>query len=159
MSYLAWKLVHNASVVLFLGNIITGLFWAAHASRTRSLRAVALIFDGLIWSDRWFTLPSVFLLLLSGIATAGRAGLPVLGTGWLLWSSASFALSGILFGVRVAPLQRRIRDFAVQAEDSDANWRIFRGLYWQWEAFGVLSVGAAVIPFLLMVLKTSLPAV
>lgn len=29
MSYLLWKLLHYAAVVLFLGNIITGLFWMA----------------------------------------------------------------------------------------------------------------------------------
>jgi len=30
-----WRLFHVLSVVLFLGNLITGLFWAAHATRTR----------------------------------------------------------------------------------------------------------------------------
>jgi uncharacterized membrane protein len=158
MSYLLWKLLHNAAVVLFLGNIITGLFWAAHGRRSRDLRVVAIIFDGLIRSDRWFTVPSVVTILISGVAAAGRAGLPVLGTGWLLWSSLSFAVAGILFGVRVAPLQRRILDLAVRAEASPEAWALFTTLYWQWELYGALSIVAVLGPFVLMILKTSLPA-
>ena len=158
MSYSVWKLVHAAGVVLFLGNIITGLFWGAHARRTRDLRAVGTIFDGIIRSDQWFTLPSAFVVLLSGVAAAGRAGLPVLGTGWILWSSVLFAVSGILFGVRVAPLQRRIRDLAMTADHSEDAWRRFEGLYRGWEVVGLLSVAAVVIPFVLMVLKSALPA-
>ncbi len=158
MSLLAWKLVHSASMVLFLGNIITGVFWAAHARRTRDLRVIAVTFDGLIRSDRWFTLPCVFLILLSGIALAGRARLPVLSTGWLLWASVSFAVSGVLFGLRVGPLQRRIRDFATSAvAGAEDDWRTFSGMYSRWEVFGLLSIAAAVIPFALMVLKPSLP--
>lgn len=157
MSFSAWKLAHDAGVVLFLGNIITGLFWAAHARRTRDLRAVAVIFDGLIRSDRWFTVPCVFLIVLSGIASAGRARLPMLGTGWLLWSIASFVVSGVLFGVRVAPLQRRILAFAGSAGNSEQDWRAFGRLYRQWEVFGVLSIAAALFSFVLMVLKPPLP--
>jgi uncharacterized membrane protein len=31
--YLALKALHVFAVVIFLGNIITGLFWHAHAAR------------------------------------------------------------------------------------------------------------------------------
>lgn len=107
-------------------------------------------------SDRWITLPSVVLILLSGIALAVRARLPVLGTGWLLWASVAFSVSGILFGVRVGPLQKRIRDFAAVASGAD-DWPRFTRFYRQWKVFGVLSVGAAAVAFLLMVLKPELP--
>jgi uncharacterized membrane protein len=157
MSFSAWKLAHDAGVVLFLGNIITGLFWAAHAHRTRDFRAIGVVFDGLIRSDRWFTLPCVFLIVLSGIASAGRARLPLLGTSWLLWSIASFVVSGILFGVRVAPLQRRILAFASQAGNTEQDWTTFRRLYRRWEVFGILSIAAALFSFVLMVLKPALP--
>ena len=33
--YLALKLLHIVAVILFLGNITTGLFWHAHAARTK----------------------------------------------------------------------------------------------------------------------------
>jgi uncharacterized membrane protein len=164
LSYLVWKLAHNVAVILFLGNIITGLFWGAHARRTRDLRVVGAVFDGIIRSDRWFTLPSVLVVLVSGIIVAGRAGLPVFGTGWILWSSASFAVSGLLFVLRVAPLQRQIRDLALSGDlarntaGAEEGWGRVGALYRQWEVFGGLSIAAAVLPLVLMVLKTSLPA-
>ena len=79
MSHLLWKLLHSAAAVLFLDNIATGLCWAAHGRRTQDFRAIAPIFDGLIRCERWFTVPSVAVIPLSGIATAGRAGLPIFG--------------------------------------------------------------------------------
>lgn len=157
MGYWELRLVHGAAVILFLGNIITGLFWAAHARRTRDLHAVGVIFDGIIRSDRWITLPSALIVLLSGIAAAGRAGWPILGTGWILWSSLSFALSGVLFGLGVAPLQRGIRDRALRVGDTGDDWNAVAGLYWKWKALGILSIAAAVVSFTLMILKPSLP--
>jgi uncharacterized membrane protein len=70
MTYLLLKLLHITSVVVFLGNILTGLFWAAHANRTRDFSVVALKFEGIIRSDRIFTTPGVIGILVSGIAAA-----------------------------------------------------------------------------------------
>ena len=46
-------------MVLFLGNIITGVFWKIACRPQRRLRARAQALDGIIRSDRWFTLPGV----------------------------------------------------------------------------------------------------
>jgi uncharacterized membrane protein len=35
MSYLVWKLLHVLGVILFVGNITTGILWKVHADRTR----------------------------------------------------------------------------------------------------------------------------
>ena len=48
MSYLLLKSLHVVSVVLFLGNIITGVFWKVHADRVGDLRARAQALDGII---------------------------------------------------------------------------------------------------------------
>ena len=52
MLYLALKALHIVSVVLFLGNIITGVFWKVHADLSGDLRARAQALDGIIRSDR-----------------------------------------------------------------------------------------------------------
>jgi uncharacterized membrane protein len=142
MGFLEVRLVHNAAVILFLGNIITALFWAAHARRTRELHSLGVIFDGIVESDRWLSLPAALIVLVSGIAAAGRGGWPILGTGWILWSSISFASSGLVFGLGVAPLQRRIRDLALRAEEAGDGWASVDRLYWKWKALGILSIAA-----------------
>ena len=35
MLYLAFKVLHILAVVMFLGNITTGIFWKEHADRTK----------------------------------------------------------------------------------------------------------------------------
>src|SRR5687768_12726355 len=105
MIYLSFKLLHIAAVILFLGNIITGLFWKAHADRTRDPRVIAHTFLGIIRSDRWFTLPGIVAILIGGFGAAIVGRIPILGTGWILWSIVLFSLSGLAFSFRVAPLQ------------------------------------------------------
>jgi uncharacterized membrane protein len=158
MSYLLLKVLHIASVVVFLGNILTGLFWAAHAHRTRDLSIVASTFEGIIRSDRIFTAPGVIGIVASGITTAVVAGVPLLRTGWILWPIVLFSLSGAVFGMRVAPLQRRLATLARTSENSDKCWERYQDLYRQWKLWGLAAMAAPAIAMVIMVLKPPVPA-
>ena len=154
MSYLLWKLVHVLAVIAFLGNITTGVFWGHHAHRSGDPRLIAATFRGIIRSDRWFTNPGVAVLVVAGIMSAVRGGFPILGTGWILWSVVLLTLSGLAFGLRIAPRQRRIVSLAEGAWDGDA----YRAAYRSWQAWGAVGLGAPVLATVIMVLKPSLPA-
>lgn len=153
MSYLIWKLVHVLSVVVFLGNIVTGLFWAAHARRSREPGQIRATFHGIIKSDRWFTMPGVIGILVSGFAAAILGGMPVLRVGWIFWSLVLFALSGIIFGLRVAPLQKRIHELA----SGQMDWEAFEALYRRWEIWGAVALATPLLAAVLMVLKPNIP--
>ena len=84
--YQLFKAIHVFAVILFLGNIITGLFWKFHADGTRNQSIIAHTLRGLIRADRWFTIPSVFAITATGVLAAMKAGLPLLRTGWIFWS-------------------------------------------------------------------------
>jgi len=112
MTYLLLKSLHVLSVVLFLGNIITGVFWKFHGDRVGTLPARAQALEGVIRSDRWFTLPGVFAIVITGIWMALDAHLPLLGTKWILWSLVLFGISGVVFQFFVAQLQKRLHDIA-----------------------------------------------
>ncbi|HET9333133.1 MAG TPA: DUF2269 family protein [Gemmatimonadota bacterium] len=157
MSYAAWKLLHVASVILFLGNITTGLFWAAHAHRSRDLRLIASTFEGISRSDRWFTIPGVIGIVAGGVAAAVIGDLPILATGWIFWPIILFSISGIVFGVWVAPLQRRIVEVARAAESSAKAWDSYQALYRRWEMWGLLALITPAVAMAIMVLKPSLP--
>ena len=60
MPYLTLKMLHIVAVVLFLGNIITGVFWKDHADRSRDPRIILAILEGIVRSDRWFTIPLTY---------------------------------------------------------------------------------------------------
>ena len=152
--YLALKLLHILAVVIFLGNIITGLFWKAHGDRTRDPRIMFHTLEGITRSDRWFTVPGVLLIVVSGIAAAIIGRFPILGTNWIWQSIALFTVSGLIFGMQVAPLQAWLRQMTTTAAaggawDADA----YRGLSVRWEMWGVLALLTPLAALALMVFK------
>ena len=152
--YLALKLVHIAAVVAFLGNIATGLFWHAHAARTRDPRLLHHAMDGIIRSDKWITLPGVVLIIVSGVLAAGQARLPLLRTPWIAWSLALFSLSGLVYGVMLVPLQVRLREMARQGlQGGTFDYPRYHALAVRWDLWGLVSLLAPVIAMVLMVLK------
>lgn len=154
--YLWLKLAHVAAVILFLGNITTGLFWKAHGDRTRDPGIVAHTLDGIIRSDRWFTIPGVLLIIAAGVAAAVVGRLPLLGTPWILWSIVLFSVSGVAFVWQVAPLQVRLRAMAREAaEGVPMDWARYRALSLRWELWGLVALVTPLAAVVLMVLKPS----
>ena len=151
--YQVLKLIHVAAVILFLGNIITGLFWKAHADRTRDVRFIAHTMHGIIRSDRWFTIPGVIVITITGVLAAIKAGLPLLRTGWIFWSLVAFSVSGIVFAWRVAPLQKEILTLTTSASESPFPWDRYRSKSLHWEIWGFVATVTPIIAVVLMVLK------
>ena len=155
--YLLLKLVHIVSVIAFLGNITTGLFWHGHAARTRDPRLLAYTMGGIIRSDRLFTVPGVIGIIVSGVSAAMYANLPIFRTDWILWTLVLFSVSGLVFTFRVAPLQRQLRAFAEASAQSGAfDYARYHALAVRWEVWGAVALLAPVAGLVLMVLKPSL---
>jgi len=152
--YLVLKLVHVLAVVAFLGNITTGLFWHAHAARSRDPKLLAHTMEGIIRSDRLFTVPGVLIITAAGFALAIEGRFPILRTAWIFWAIVLFSLSGIVFGARVAPLQRRLRDLARSgASDGRFDEAAYRALARRWEIWGAVALLLPLAGLALMVLK------
>lgn len=152
--YLAMKTLHVLAVVLFLGNIITGLFWKAHGDRTADPRIIAHTLEGIIRSDRWFTIPGVVLILGSGVGASAIGGLPLLGTSWIWQAIALFAVSGLAYMLQVAPLQRRLQALAsVGAGGGPWDEVAYRRLSRRWELWGIVALVTPLAALVLMVYK------
>jgi uncharacterized membrane protein len=155
--YLLLKLLHIASVIAFLGNITTGLFWHMHAARTRNPGILAHTMDGIIRSDRWFTIPGVVGIIATGVAAAIYAGFPILGTGWILWTLILFGVSGLVFGIWVAPLQRQLRALALAGQQSgNFDYKSYRKLAVRWEIWGAVALLTPLAGLVLMVMKPAI---
>ncbi len=155
--YLWLKLIHILAVVMFIGNIVTGVFWHKHAERTRDPRLLAHTMAGVIRSDRLFTMPGVAVILATGIFAAIRGGFPVLGTHWILWTLVMFTISGLVFMFRLAPLQRQMQAQA-QAGASAGNFDLdaYHRLSKRWDVWGAVATLTPLIGLALMVLKPAL---
>lgn len=155
--YLWLKLLHVISVIAFLGNITTGLFWHAHAARSRNPALLAFTMGGIIRSDRLFTIPGVLGIIISGVATAMQGHLPVLGTRWILWTLVLFSVSGLVFVLRVAPLQRELLRLAESGATSGSfEYPRYQALARRWEAWGALALVTPAVGLIFMVLKPTL---
>jgi uncharacterized membrane protein len=153
LMYLALKLLHVAAVIVFLGNITTGLFWHAHAARTRDPKLLAHTMAGIIRSDRLFTLPGVVVIVAAGILLAMYGHFPLLRTGWILWTLVLFAISGVVFGVRIAPTQRELRALAERGVQGGFDYARYRALALRWEIWGAVALLTPVAGLALMILK------
>lgn len=152
--YLFLKIIHVAAVVIFLGNIIIGLFWMSRAYDSKDPAMISFVAKTVIKSDKWFTLPSIIIIIVGGIWMSVLAHLPILRTGWILWSIILFSVSGLCFSFRVSPLQNKLYAIANKAtEEKVFSWEDFKMVYLEWEIWGLISIGAPVLSMILMILK------
>ena len=154
MGYSYLKLLHIIAVIIFLGNIFAGLFWIHIAVKTKDQKLINYTVKGLIKSDKYFTVPSVIIITIGGIISAIYGRFPILVTGWIFWSIILFSISGIIFGFRVSPLQKRmsiITDNNVNSNHFD--WIIFRRIYSEWHFWAVIALLTPIAALVMMVLK------
>ena len=150
--YLALKLVHLFGVVLFLGNITVGVFWKRYSDRTANLAIMAHTIDAIIRADRIFTIPGLLILVLGGFGTAGVGHIPILSTGWILWSLIALILSGVAF----SPLSRLQHQLSAAAHAGKAQE--YEQLSKGWDFWGAVALVLPFIAFAFMILKPALPA-
>lgn len=151
--YLTLKLLHIFGVVLFLGNIITAVLWKSLADRSNDARVIAYALEGIISADRYFTVPGVGLIIVTGVSLVISSGYSILGTTWIWQSLVLFAISGIAFMALLAPLQRRMRDVAVQGARGYFDRPLYQRLSRQWTIWGSLATLTPLAALGLMVLK------
>ncbi len=150
------KLIHIGAAIIFPGNIITSLFWHAHAVHARNPKLIAHAMSGIIRGDRWFTIPAVTMRVTVGIVMAVMGKMPLLRTGWIMWSLVALRVSGIVFAWRVAPLQRAPLNMAQADEAGAFSDRQYQALARRWEFWGAAALLTAIAALVLMGIKPAL---
>ncbi len=154
MEYLWLKSAHILAVVLFLGNTITGLFWKRHADRSKEAALMVHALRGITRSDYWITLPSAAAILVTGFGLTGVGRIGVLTTGWVWKSGLLLAASGVIYGLFVAPLQKRLEKLAAAGlQSGQVDWPVYRRTSRWWEFWGAVAVVAPLVALHLMVTK------
>jgi uncharacterized membrane protein len=154
MDYGYLKLIHLIAVMLFLGNIITGLFWMHIAVKTKDLKIITFTMKGIIRADKYFTIPGVIIITAGGLLSAVYGHLPILRTGWIFWSIIMFSISGLAFSFKVAPLQKKIYNLTLnKGTSADFDWENFNKVYFEWDIWGLIALLTPLAAFAMMVLK------
>ena len=123
-------------VILFIGNHrdrpVGIKQCAAHAND--ALRRGRCDLTAYCAATRCSRCPAWSVIIASGVLAALQAGFLLLRTGWILWSIVLFGISGLAFGVRFTPLQRRMRDLAqAGAASGDFDRVAYERLSRQWD--------------------------
>lgn len=153
MNYPFLKLLHVAAVIIFLGNIITGHFWMHLAVRSRDLRIMRHSVNGIMRSDKIFTIPAVFIIIIAGILAAFYGNIPVLRTGWILWSIVLFSLSGVIFSTRLSVILRKMLALTDERHYKEEVWSSIDDLYTQWNTWAAVAITMPLAALVMMVLK------
>jgi uncharacterized membrane protein len=124
------------------------------AVKKKDLKIISHTMQGIIKADRYFTIPGIILITTFGIMSAISAHYPIFHTGWILWSIILFSISGIVFSIKVAPLQKKIYNITSTKNDStEFDWKNFDKIYFQWDVWGLIALVTPLIAFVMMVLK------
>jgi uncharacterized membrane protein len=151
---MVFKLLHILAATAFLGNIFTGLFWMQQAHKSGNLLLINHTVKTVILSDRLFTIPGVVIILAGGVGAAMQLQLSLLNTGWIFWAIVLFSLSGIVFGWKLVPLQKKIfRMTQGKPSVSSFDWNEYKKLFNTWEVWGLVALITPFLALVLMVLK------
>lgn len=145
-------LLHSFAIIVFLGNIITELRWLYKATKTDNKETIRFAITEIIKGDRIFTLPCVFLITVTGSFVYGQ--FPMAANRWLLFGIISYIISGIVYTVRVAPLQKKIAQLVSDTSSTLSNG--YKKAYASWNFWGWVALLAAVLALVFTTIKLPL---
>jgi uncharacterized membrane protein len=152
--YIAFKILHVFAVVVFLGNLITGILWKVSADQTKNPVIIHHTVAGLIRADRWFTIPAVLLILIGGFGAAVVGALPFIRTRWILAGIILFTISGVSYMARVVPIQRRMLAVTRAGVGSGTlDWKEYGALTRSWNLWGTIALVAPLLALVAMISK------
>ena len=146
------KWLHVLSSTLLFGTGVGSAFYLFFVSRTRDVRAVAMVSRWVVIADWCFTATTIVFQPLSGFWLVHRMGYPSTSR-WIWWATGLFLLAAACW-LPVVWLQMRLRDVAKAADDArtelpPAYWNYFG---W-WVALGVPAFVFFLAVFYLMVAR------
>lgn len=152
MDYVTLKWLHIMSSTFLFGTGVGSAFFLLLASRSRDVRAIAVVSRYVVLADWLFTTTTAVIQPLTGYLLIRSAGFSMSST-WLFWSVVLYA-GAIACWLPVIWLQMRMRDVAKDAAQSNTPlpmryWRYFA----TWVALGVPAFVAFVLIFYLMVAR------
>lgn len=149
-----WLVLHLLGVVLFVGNIITAAFWKVRADLQRNPALIHSTVKNVMLADYVFTLPGLVLIVVSGIAMAVHAGMPMSGMNWLTLSLILFAVTGVIWLAVLIPLQRGMIRHSAECIESGIISKAYRQASLYWAVFGIAATLLPVVILILMITKS-----
>ena len=144
---------HILGAILFLGNIVTAVFWKMIADRSADLRNRYQACKHVLLADYIFTLPGIVMLLTFGHLLVEEAGYSLFEWSWLSLSYLLFVLSGVIWMFILLPCQRQMIKWSRVGMDQGVMPKEYDKYSKIWNGFGSLSVLLPLTTLFMMVVK------
>jgi len=145
---------HVFGAILFMGNIVVSAMWMGQAKRNHNPHVLHFAAKSVMRADKMFTIPGLLLVLITGLLTVGPWG----GFGKVPWAELAltlFIISGVIWGVVLLRLQKRMILLATAAVDSGEVGTDFHQALKKWNMWGGI---ATMLPFVALILMVSKPS-
>jgi len=103
-------------------------------------------------SDKVFTIPAVIVIVVAGILAAVYGKIPILRTGWILWSIVLFSCSGVIFSTKLSVVLRKMLELTSH-HNLEQEWNSMESLYKQWKMWALVAIIMPFTALVMMVLK------
>lgn len=148
-----YLILHLLGVVLFLGNIITAIFWKVRADLKGNLAVIHSSAKNVMLADYIFTIPGLVLIIVTGNLMAAKAGFPMSGFNWITVSQTLFILSGVIWGTLLIPLQRSMIRHSAKAIETGVLSKAYKKASLYWLIFGIAATLLPVFVLYMMIYK------
>ena len=148
--YCTFKFLHVLGVVLPVGNVTVGAVWKVFANRTANSVIIEFGQRLVTYTDWTLTLGGVVLVAVGGYGMAWAAGMDLLA-GWLLWGQLLFLASGLIWLVRLVPIQIEQAAMARVVLGCSVVPADYRALSRRWITWGVVATVLLVVAAYVMV--------
>jgi uncharacterized membrane protein len=148
-----WLTLHLIGVLLAVGNIVTAAFWKVRADTSGNPAVIHYATRNVMLADYVFTIPGLILIVVSGGIMAERAGYPLSGFNWLTLSLVLFAITGIIWGVMLIPLQRKMIRISAECLTAGTVSQEYRDASRAWAIYGTIATLLPIAILYLMVMK------
>jgi len=152
MGYFWLKLIHILSSTILFGTGLGSAFYMYRANKTNNVAAMLFAAQNVVIADWVFTLPSVIIQPLTGIALIHVMRLNW-DTPWLIASYALYVLAGICW-IPVVAIQIKMRDMlSLAIEQQNSLPKRYYHYFKIWYLLGWPAFIAVVVIFYLMIFK------
>lgn len=148
-----WLTLHLVGVLLAVGNIVTAAFWKVRADLSGNPAVIHYGARNVMLADYVFTIPGLILIVVSGGIMAEQAGFPLSGFNWLTLSLLLFAITGVIWGIILIPLQRKMIQISAECLTEGKVSKAYRDASRTWAIYGTIATLLPITILYLMVMK------
>jgi uncharacterized membrane protein len=151
--YLTLRFVHLVAAVLFLGNIVVSAMWKLQADRSGNPAIAAFAARLVARTDKLFTGPGAFVVLMTGGMLPTAAGYKFAGQGWIHVGATAFVISGLIWIFVLLPIQRKQSKMAAEFGAATEVPADYLALTKRWAMFGGIATLLLFVALAMMVYR------